>query len=276
MNGIIRKVGSSSSHISSKPATRSGDNIVRAIVKTCLTFLFLSVGLLQIGPAARSNSAQTKPSAPEQAALNEKLMSTLTFVPRGQCDLQAVQSLLQQGASPNSRNSDGNTLTALMVAAQNGCADIVKLLLDGGADVNAKASFVSGAGAHVLNGITALFSGASSENLAVVRMLLEHGADLHAQTSDGSTVMLRASTNEIVQTFLDRGLDINARDKHGYTLLIRSADSGGRHRPSVAFLLAHGADPNAKSDDGTTALKLANEIKHPADVDLLVKAGAKE
>jgi len=241
-----------------------------------LTCFFLCVGALQIGPPLGSRLAQVKPSTSAQEALNEKLMSTLWFVPRGRCDLTAVQSLLQQGASPNSRNSDGNTLTALMVAAQNGCADIVKLLLDGGADVNAKASFVSGVQGHVLGGITALSSGAASENLAVVRMLLEHGADLHAQTSDGATVMLRASTNEIVQTFLDRGLDINARDKHGYTLLIRSAEGGGRHRPSVAFLLAHGADPNAKTDDDTTALKLAKGIKHPDDVDLLVKAGAKE
>jgi uncharacterized protein len=251
-------------------------NIVETTMKNYLTWLLLSVGVLQIGPPAWSHLAQEKLSASAQEALNEKLMSTLWFVPRGQCDVTGVQSLLQQGASPNSRNSDGNTLTALMVAAQNGCADIVKLLLDGGADVNAKASAVSAAGAHGLDGITVLFSAAASENLAVVKMLLDHGADLHAQTSDGSTVMLRASTNEIVQTFLDRGLDINARDKHGYTLLIRSAEWGGRHRPSIAFLLAHGADPNAKTDDGTTALQLAKGIKHPADVDLLVKAGAKE
>ena len=221
-------------------------------------------------------------SETQQKALDEKLMNTLQFVPRGHCDLKAVQELLQQGASPNARNEDGNTLTALMVAAQNGCSDIVKLLLDDGAKVNAKAASVSGVQANGLDGITALWAAASSENAEVVRLLLERGADLHAETSDGSIVMLRASTNEIVQIFLDRGLDINAKDKRGYSLLIRSADAGGHHRPSIAFLLQHGADPNAKTDDGTTALKLAKEARGSAllprthDVELLEKAGAKQ
>jgi ankyrin repeat protein len=246
-------------------------------MKKYLTRLLLCVLVLSTGLPAQSQTPD-HPTLGEaqQISLDEKLMQTLWFVPRGHCDLTAVLSLLQQGASPNARNEDGNTLTALMVAAQNGCSDIVKLLLDAGAKVNVKAAFVSGVQANVLDGITALWSAASSENAEVVRMLLEHGADLNALTSYDATVMLRASTNEIVQIFLDRGLDINAKDKGGYTLLIRSAESGGRHRPSIAFLLQHGADPNAKADDGTTALKLAKGIKHPDDVELLEKAGAKE
>jgi ankyrin repeat protein len=246
-------------------------------MKKYLPYLFLSVAILSTGPRTRSQPpGQEKSSASRQKTLNEKLMWTLWFGPKGDCHLKAVRGLLQQGASPNARNWDGNTLTALMVAAENGCADVVALLLDAGADVNAKASHVSGVEGNVLDGITALSSGAPSENSAVVRVLLDHGADVHAQTSDGATAMLRASTNEIVQMFLDRGLDINAKDKHGYTLLIRSAEWEGVHRPSVAFLLAHGADPNAKADDGTTALKLATKIGHPDDLALLVKAGAKE
>jgi ankyrin repeat protein len=246
-------------------------------MKRYLTCLLLCVVVISTGfPAQRQTPDQPKLSESQQKPIDEKLMRTLWFVPRGHCDLKAVQSLLQQGASPNATNWDGNTLTALMVAAQNGCSDIVKLLLDAGAKVNAKAAFVSGAEANVLDGITALSLAASSENATVVRMLLEHGADVHAQSSNGATVMLSASTNEIVQIFLDRGLDINTKDKRGYTLLIRSAEWGGVHRPSIAFLLEHGADPNVKADDGTTALKLAKGIKHPDDVELLEKAGAKE
>jgi ankyrin repeat protein len=194
--------------------------------KKYLAHLLLCVFFFSTGFSAHSQTSDHPIlSETQQKTLDEKLMNTLSF--RGDCDLKAVQGLLQQGASPNARNEDGNTLTALMVAAENGCSDIVKLLLDGGAKVNAEASFVSVAGANGLDSITPLWEAASSENAEVVRMLLEHGADLHAETSDGAIVMLRASTNEIVQIFLDRGLDINAKDKRGYSLLIRSAESGG-------------------------------------------------
>ena len=246
--------------------------------KKYLARLLLCVFFFSTGFSAHSQTPDHPTlSETQQKTLDEKLMNTLWFGPRGDyCDLKAVQGLLQQGASPNARNEDGNTLTALMVAAKNGCFDIVKLLLDAGAKVNAKASNVSGAGANVLDGITPLWEAASSENAEVVRMLLERGADLHADTSDGAIVMLRASTNEIVQIFLDRGLDINAKDKRGHSLLIRSAEWGGHHRPNIAFLLQHGADPNAKTEDGTTALKLAKGVRHSDDVELLEKAGAKQ
>ncbi|HXN49611.1 MAG TPA: ankyrin repeat domain-containing protein [Bryobacteraceae bacterium] len=193
---------------------------------------------------------------------------------RGDADIAEVRSLLRQGASPNARNWDGNTLTALMIAVQEGWVDIVKLLLDKGAKVNVKAAYVSGVEAHVLDGITALAVAASSGNLSIVKMLVERGADIHALDSYGKAVLAYAASNEVAQFFLDRGLDINARDKEGSTLLIRSAE--GYQRPSIAFLLKHGADPNARTTDGTTALKLAQSVGHTLDVELLKEAGARE
>lgn len=244
-------------------------------MKRWLVRFLLCLGLVS---AARPLPGQTptspKLSSTTQKELDEKLMATLTWGKWGQGDIGEVRALLRQGASPNSSNSDGNTLTALMVAAQQGYADIVKLLLDHGAKVNVKAEIVIGVGADVATGITALSQAAASGNLSIVKMLVEHGAEIHALTGHGDTLLAFATTNEIAQYFLDRGLDINARDKDGYTLLILSAE--GFHRPSVAFLLEHGADPNAKTTDGTTALKLAEGIRHPDDVELLKKAGAKE
>ena len=172
--------------------------------------------------------------------LNERLMATLR---RGDADIAEVRALLRQGASPNARNWDGNALTALMLAVQEGWVDIVKLLLDQGAKVNVKAAYVSTAEAHVLDGITALAVAASTGNVSMVKMLVERGADIHALDSYGKAVLAYATTNDVVQFLLDKGLDINERDKEGSTLLIRSAE--GFERPSIAFLLEHGADPNA-------------------------------
>jgi ankyrin repeat protein len=243
-------------------------------MKKCLVFLILCSTICSTEfPALSQIPSQPKLNADRQKQLDEKLMSSLSRR-RGQCELADIRSLIQQGASPNAKNWDGDTLTALMLAAQKGCADIVKLLLDAGADVNARASVVIGVQGDVARGITPLSQAAASEDVSIVKMLLEHGADIHALTGKRATVMAFATTNEIVQVFLDRGLDINARDKDGYTLLIRSAE--GFHRPTIAFLLQHGADPNAKTKDGTTALQLAEKIGHLDDVELLRKAGAKE
>ena len=51
-------------------------------------------------------------------------------------DTPKVQSLLDKGVSPNLKTDDGKTV--LMLAADLGHPDIAKLLIDKGADVNAK------------------------------------------------------------------------------------------------------------------------------------------
>jgi hypothetical protein len=49
-----------------------------------------------------------------------------------------------------------------------------------------------------------------------------------------------------------RGLSIEGRDRAGNTPLIESAEYGSRD--AVEWLLEHGADPNARDNDGGTAL----------------------
>lgn len=218
--------------------------------------------------------------------LDKELMRTLNGC-RGDIDIEAVRSLLQQGASPNAANTGSDSLTALMVAAK-GYPGIVKLLLDSGAEVNTKAKILVKGNGHDLDGVTALWVAAFSGNAAVSKMLIEHGADIHAIDSLGESVMLLARSNEVVQVFLDQGLDINARQRDGHTLLMLStlasaegdphrfaaSSAPGRGMPDVAFLLQHGADPNAKARDGTTALKAAQGRLEL--VELLKNAGAIE
>jgi ankyrin repeat protein len=61
------------------------------------------------------------------------------------------------------------------LAAWNGHLEIVKLLLEHGADVNAK---MEGLG-------TALHLAASNGHLEIVKLLLENGADVNAKTEGG-------------------------------------------------------------------------------------------
>src|ERR1700745_1690285 len=91
--------------------------------------------------------------------LNDKLMVTLKGR-RGEPGLETVRDLLRQGANANAANTGSNSLTALMVASSRGYPDLVKLLLNSGADVNAKGTvLVQGAGGDfVLDGIAPLWA----------------------------------------------------------------------------------------------------------------------
>jgi ankyrin repeat protein len=76
------------------------------------------------------------------------------------------------------------------------------------------------------------------------------------------TVLMEASENgdqATVKSLLDAGANANARDTFGYTPLhwatFHSWVHGG---PVVDLLVAHGADINAKANNGTTIPLLAD------------------
>ena len=66
-----------------------------------------------------------------------------------------IHSLLSRGANPNAANSDGNTLTALMLAARGGHSNAVRLLLEAGAKVQTTGAIAVGV-SGVNEGVTAL------------------------------------------------------------------------------------------------------------------------
>ncbi|CAG7988463.1 unnamed protein product [Penicillium salamii] len=104
--------------------------------------------------------------------------------------------LLQKGGEVNSK--DYMHETALQKAARMGHESVVRLLLDGGADVNTKAS----------NSWSPLMSAVSSGSVGIVRMLVEAGAELTTETDWGSSALSMAiqSGQEDIAVFLaDQG-----------------------------------------------------------------------
>ncbi len=84
---------------------------------------------------------------------------------RGQTDV--IRYLISKGANTNYKITSGHKFSPLQLACQLGHADIVRSLLDAGADVNS----VAGDGSTPL--ISAVFKG----HIDVVKMLLDHGAN---------------------------------------------------------------------------------------------------
>ena len=94
--------------------------------------------------------------------------------------VNVVAFLLENGANINDKEyRDLIDQTPLIIAAFNGCTDIVKMLLDAGANIEHKND----------QGENALISAAQEGNINVVKILLDAGADVNQSNTDGETAL---------------------------------------------------------------------------------------
>ena len=111
-----------------------------------------------------------------------------------------IITALDQGANINITNSFG--ITALMGAAKSGHTEIVKLLLEHGADV---------ARVDEANGATALMFAAKKGHTETVKLLLDNDANINQADPHGYTALMYAAAaghEETVRLLLDRGAQI--------------------------------------------------------------------
>ena len=112
--------------------------------------------------------------------------------------------------------------TGLIVGARDGEAEVVRVLLEGGADVDK---------ARTDNGATPLYMAAENGHEAVVRLLVERGADVDkARTDSGATPLHIAAQNgheAVVRVLVEGGADVDkARTDDGATPLQAATQSG--------------------------------------------------
>jgi ankyrin repeat protein len=206
-------------------------------------------------------------------------------------DIEKARLLLDRGADPNAISNDNRS--PLMIALGNpASAPVVKLLLANGAKTDAK----------VATGRT-LFRGVGGDP-DVLRALVEHGVDrkllaggLGTAVESGCTtcvdllidvapkpalgpVLLSAALTDDAGTLkllLDRGADPKfAAPGLGFTPLLFAAASEHPRPEHIRLLAERGADVNAKTADGFTALDLALRQGHSSVIELLRNFGATE
>ena len=109
------------------------------------------------------------------------------------------------------------------------------------------------------DGETALHRAASRGHLQAVTLLLDRSAKVDAEDGEGVTPLVLAAYRghtDVVKLLIERGAFVNAREKrNGLSSLAHAVGRGDKELVSV--LLAHGADPLLKAQDGRTALDRA-------------------
>lgn len=193
-------------------------------------------------------------------------------------NLKLVELILAHGASIDTARADTNPLHE---AAQKGQTDVVGILLEAGADINAESGEF---------GVALQVAAAANKDSEIVQVLIDAGADVNAQGGKYGNALQAAAVSgqspEMVQMLLDAGADVNAKGgKYGYALQAAAAGGDG-HTPFyvatirserikiVRMLLDAGANVNAQGGEYQDAVTAAAKAGSAKLVQILIDAGA--
>ena len=193
-------------------------------------------------------------------------------VKRGHIDV--VRLLVERGANIEAKESDKST--PLYLAAMLGHTDIARYLLDCGANIESQGYYKR----------TPLSVATFYKNIDVFRLLIERGANIEARDSDEETILHVACSSmpinvdesneirfEIVCHLLERGANLSARNREGCTPL-HEATMFFACSAIVRLLIEHGANLEEQNNAGQTAIVGAFECGRHDIVALLEHYGA--
>ena len=157
-----------------------------------------------------------------------------------------VGALLDSGIDPNPKNVEPPLLA---FARRNQNPSVIQTLLDAGADVNARSTEVD-------------------------PFLLEYVPFFLQDTTPLMLACCNHSTKEavsFVEVFLNGGANVNSVNQGGYTPLMFAVNKKSNNADTadvVRLLIRAGADPNARTSQGLTALDIARANPDLKKIDL--------
>lgn len=177
-------------------------------------------------------------------SLTSRAWSLPEAVEQGAPDI--VRDLLEGGADPN----EVRGLTPLHLAARDGSLEITELLLEHGGDPSA----------IDYRGRTPLMVSLEGGHPELARCLVAAGTDLALARDDGTTPLMLATAGHhhaLMGEMIERGAPLDAfrPERRAATALLQAVTSDDLR--ALDLLLAAGADPRITDDRGRSALDLA-------------------
>ena len=208
---------------------------------------------LTTGPGLQSVQLLVLDLQSDDAESNQKFVSACA-----RNRLKSVVRMLHSRQDPSV--SGEQKASALQLAARNGFVEVVRILLEATAEVDATRH----------DGSTALFLAARNGNVPVVQSLLKAAAKVGATERDGITVLMASNDgHEVVRSWHQGG---KSDGQDGPTSLHVAAQNG--HLEVVSSLVEAAAEVNAKTQYGATALHLAAHNAHIEVLQSLLQANS--
>ncbi|PSN51182.1 hypothetical protein C0J52_06044 [Blattella germanica] len=168
--------------------------------------------------------------------------------------------LLKNGANPNAKDEYGNT--PIHYAAEKKWMNVVECLLELECDIDCTNT----------EGETPLLKAIKRRNEEIAIKLIQRGANPNAKDKYGNTPMHYAAEKEltnVVECLLELKCDIDCTNKNGETPLLKAIKR--RNEEMSIKLLNHGANPNAKDENGNSLMHFAVKFNLVITVDLLLR-----
>jgi ankyrin repeat protein len=175
--------------------------------------------------------------------------------------IEVVKTLIEAGADLNMQ-SFGDKETPLMAAVNMKQVDVIKTLLENGADINIKD----------VNGTNALMWAISDTDINIVNLLLSYNPDLDAVDNYGNNAYLYAvefEKEDIAKELENKGVSTEGVKKLALFEAIKNNDVSG-----LKEVLKKGIDPDTISPALQTPLCEAVKAENIELTNLLIDAGA--
>lgn len=199
---------------------------------------------------------------------DERVTPLMIAAKRG--DMANVERIIFEGVDLDDQSAYG--WTALMFALWQGHENVVRLLVEAGADINSVSGKVPASFSTTADypETSAIFEAISNQHYSIAFYLLDEGASVNASAL---AIAGARGTPELLKRLVNNGAQVNIVSENQFYRTPLSAAAQYGQVQNMEWLLENGADPNLPLPHSSNLLQAVRGMQ-PQAVAILLEAGA--